>query len=778
MAMFRPYLAVIIDSFREALASRVLWVVLGLIVLVLMAIAPFGYRERTTVTLNESDVRDWPAFIQRVRDDAKKEEPSAARHFVSLMDDKTRKMTNEFAMPQDGDFDGAMQFVRSLGAVRNEMNRLLELPEFYDKESWKNVPMASEELRPLVDQPVEKLKPTEIGRRNRLLLEAAYTDFVEASPPESFQVRYLGFDILDPLPIRPKQFRDGLESAVAWLIGFLVGIIGVFVAILVTSPIIPQMFDPGQLNLLLSKPVTRSFLFLSKFVGGCAFTLLNASVLVVGLWLILGLRFDSWDPKLLWSIPVYLFMFAIYYTVSALSGLMWRSAIVSIIVTVVFWVVCFTLGLAERSLDSFYISKQRLVQVIDAKDAPLAVNEMGFVFRWDEATNAWTEVFTSDVQKQLRPAMMFMPVIPPEMKSVGPIYDPAGDQLVAIQRSFRTGQVLTYVGPRQDDFKSVKGAGAASGAMYLFREPDDKLLVVSSTGLYRLEGNPLQESKPVKVFGLALPIPSADVYRSVGPEDPLLITRPASVSLNPDSGELAVYTRGKLVLLKKDADGRYQRRLEKPLDEEEMPAMTIAYAGDFVLAGREDGRLTLLRASDGEVVKEFEMERTQPPRFLVGAPGGRHFAALFHDGHLWMVDTDKADVKFASASGQGEISAIAFRDAEHLRVVDRVTRLTEYTVSDMRVAQRWSPKAGLLDASYRYVIHPAYTLFPKPRELGDTVTYLLSGKSAKPVEGAQGRQNLDEAQKQLDPWAPVWSSAAFMIVVLGLGCLYLERQEF
>jgi hypothetical protein len=314
--------------------------------------------------------------------------------------------------------------------------------------------------------------------------------------------------------------------------------------------------------------------------------------------------------------------------------------------------------------------------------------------------------------------------------------------------------------------------------MYLFREQDDRLLVVSSTGLYRLEGNPLAESKPVKLFGLSLPMPSTDVYRSVGPEDPLLITRPASASLNPDSGELAVYSRGKLVFLKQDADGRYQRRLEKSLDEEEMPAMTIAYAGDFVLAGREDGKLLLLRASDGEVVKEFEMERTQPPRFLVAAPGGRRFAALFHDGHLWMIDTEKTTAQLASVSGQGEISAVAFRDAEHLRVVDRMTRLTEYNVNDQSVAQRWSPKAGLLDARYRYVIHPAYTLFPKPRELGDTVTYLLSGKSAKPADGAQGRQNLDEAQKQLDPWAPIWSSAAFMIVVLGLGCLYLERQEF
>ena len=45
----KPYLAIIADSFREALASRVLWILLILITLVLVALLPLGYRaEQTT----------------------------------------------------------------------------------------------------------------------------------------------------------------------------------------------------------------------------------------------------------------------------------------------------------------------------------------------------------------------------------------------------------------------------------------------------------------------------------------------------------------------------------------------------------------------------------------------------------------------------------------------------------------------------------------------------------------------------------------------------------
>ena len=41
----RPYLAIIKDSFREVLASRVLWILLALITLTLLVIAPLTYSQ-------------------------------------------------------------------------------------------------------------------------------------------------------------------------------------------------------------------------------------------------------------------------------------------------------------------------------------------------------------------------------------------------------------------------------------------------------------------------------------------------------------------------------------------------------------------------------------------------------------------------------------------------------------------------------------------------------------------------------------------------------------
>ena len=57
----RPYLAVLKDSFREALASRVLWIVIILTTLALVVVAPLGIKEETAARLRRNSVRNWPA---------------------------------------------------------------------------------------------------------------------------------------------------------------------------------------------------------------------------------------------------------------------------------------------------------------------------------------------------------------------------------------------------------------------------------------------------------------------------------------------------------------------------------------------------------------------------------------------------------------------------------------------------------------------------------------------------------------------------------------------
>ena len=178
----------------------------------------------------------------------------------------------------------------------------------------------------------------------------------------------------------------------------LLGVGGVFIAIIVTSPIIPHTFEPGAIDLLLSKPVSRSLVFLDEVLGGCRSPALNAAYMICGLWLIIGLRLGVWNQKLLWCIPLYLFLFAIYYAVSAVAGLLWKNAIICVVLADLFWAICFALGVTKGSLDLWLMNPQRIVQVVPAGESLLAVNQQGQVVRWTDDQRQWVEIFASGGQ--------------------------------------------------------------------------------------------------------------------------------------------------------------------------------------------------------------------------------------------------------------------------------------------------------------------------------------------------------------------------------------------
>ena len=67
--------------------------------------------------------------------------------------------------------------------------------------------------------------------------------------------------------------------------------------------------------------------------------------------------------------------------------------------------------------------------------------------------------------------------------------------------------------------------------------------------------------------------------------------------------------------------------------------------------------------------------------------------------------------------------------------MDRTDRVSEYSLSPLKLDKRYSPYSGLLLNGYRYGLVPLYTIFPKPGELGRTFDYLLSGKQTETADG-------------------------------------------
>jgi ABC-type transport system involved in multi-copper enzyme maturation permease subunit len=149
-----------------------------------------------------------------------------------------------------------------------------------------------------------------------------------------------------PLGRLVYQLENTLLNGVgAWVL-LLAGVI-------VTAGFIPNMLRKGAIDLLLTKPVSRPLILFYKYLGGLLFVFLLTAVAVGGVWLAVGLRTGVWATGLLGCVAGITFYFAILYACSTLAGVLTRNAIVSIVLTIVFWFVVWLIGTVYGFLNIF-----------------------------------------------------------------------------------------------------------------------------------------------------------------------------------------------------------------------------------------------------------------------------------------------------------------------------------------------------------------------------------------------------------------------------------------
>jgi hypothetical protein len=184
----------------------------------------------------------------------------------------------------------------------------------------------------------------------------------------------------------------------------------------------------------------------------------------------------------------------------------------------------------------------------------------------------------------------------------------------------------------------------------------------------------------------------------------------------------------------------------------------------------------LLDPTTLKVQQEFSPDGETAPRFAVAAPDGRWFAVLFHNNKLWLFDARSGKPANVSFSGQGDISAAAFSGADRLLVTDRVNRVTSYHLDPFQTEDRRAPALTVPERVYHYVVVPIYTIFPKPGELNNVVSYLLTEQET--VAANPNSNDLSQRRVKINIYGPVLSSLAFLVVVMTFTCLYVRRTDF
>jgi len=120
--------------------------------------------------LSDTDVRDWPKFLEVLQTQRDADGPSPGKRVISLLDAEAQ---GQIAAAT------AVQLLANRKGVLKQLNRVLENPKLYDEAAWEGIHL-DQESRGLLAE--DTLSPREQTRLNRLLLQAAYPGLIAKAP--------------------------------------------------------------------------------------------------------------------------------------------------------------------------------------------------------------------------------------------------------------------------------------------------------------------------------------------------------------------------------------------------------------------------------------------------------------------------------------------------------------------------------------------------------------------------------------------------------------------
>ncbi|QEG42656.1 ABC transporter permease [Roseimaritima ulvae] len=764
-----PYVAIIADSFRAASASRVLWIALLCVGLFLIALAPVGYRENVVARISPLEIVNVDRLSQRLMIDLQHPSDKPSSRIAAALPEAFQQ---RILQPSDDDESRLRE-----EDYAEAFNALLETDEsWYDAEAWKSTTRLKE-LRELDEQATASLSETLQRRRARLRLEAGLRGSIQPRPEKTLSLTYASFATPAEWPLSRFVFKQYLTTMILpMVLNGMLGFVGIVMGILVTAPILPEMLQPGSLHLLLSKPISRPLLYLSKFFGGCAFMLMCVGPLLIGVWLILGLRFELWLPGLFYCIPVYMLLFMVYYSVSCLAALRWKSSIVAALVAIGFWAGCGIIGFASGMLDDLVSDPARIrqISVSGPADDPVVFSSTrgGRLQHWDDSQEQWQEISLQDYRGDV---------------VLGPV--PLGDGQFATTRKrlapmgLRGDSVLAII-DSADQFKTHRGIKLPRGTTRLLSTSDHGLLACGTAGVYFASGPSLRGAEAAKVpdggllSGLVNLLDSSiNGFESVLPDD-FFMQSPSQVQVLPND-DLVVYSAGSLLRLQRQAQSdQWEHVVDTVVEGEAAREAQLGVCRNMVAIVRDEEPLRLFDLATLESRDEVEVPEGKSVAAISGNPAGSAFAVRFTDGTAAMLDVTQ-DPSFgdlpAELSG-ASLETLEFADDGSLMAVYAHDSLVILSPSDQQPELRLRPGLSYWRMTNEYVVQPLRNVIPQTGELrSETTRAALSGGSSQ--EMGQG-VFAELTRKRLDVRRPVLTCLGFTAVMLLLGSVMITRQDY
>lgn len=129
--------------------------------------------------------------------------------------------------------------------------------------------------------------------------------------------------------------------------------IAIVLGLISTASIFPDFMADGSIELALSKPVHRLKVFLAKYLGSLFFMFIQVALFTLLVLFALRWRVGTWNPTVLWMVPLSVLVFSYLYAVVVLVNVITRSTLAGILFALLVWFMSFVMNLVEANLYTY-----------------------------------------------------------------------------------------------------------------------------------------------------------------------------------------------------------------------------------------------------------------------------------------------------------------------------------------------------------------------------------------------------------------------------------------
>ncbi|MDG2399456.1 MAG: hypothetical protein P8M04_02685 [Akkermansiaceae bacterium] len=147
--------------------------------------------------------------------------------------------------------------------------------------------------------------------------------------------------------------------------------IAIILALISCASIFPDAMKEGSAGMLMTKAPSRLQVFLAKLTGSLFFVFIQVGLFVVIVFVAFRWRLGVWNFSVFWYVPAVLLVFLNLYSFMVLLGVLTRSVMTSIMLTMLLWGISAGVDWAITYHESAY----QLSQYVDAPTGEIVPEE-------------------------------------------------------------------------------------------------------------------------------------------------------------------------------------------------------------------------------------------------------------------------------------------------------------------------------------------------------------------------------------------------------------------